>query len=95
MIESHICDGDFVIIRRNSELENNTIVVANVYNADTETGGLTIKRLRDNQLVPENGSSDVPPIDVTSNVQILGTFTGVIRKSQPKKQRKPTKKPKQ
>ena len=94
MIESLIGDGDYVILRKCENPENNTIVVAYVRDPKTENGGLTIKRYKNHQLLPDNDKSDVPPLDVTSNVQILGNYIGVIRKDQPKKQRKATKKPK-
>ena len=81
MIEAHICDGDLVLVRRQSSAQPNDIVVAMV---ESEAGGeteATVKRFfRENgriRLQPENESLE--PLFPT-HVQILGKVIGVFRR---------------
>lgn len=76
MIDAHIADGDFVVIRRQKTAQPGQIVVA-----QTEDGEATLKywypeadRIR---LQPAN--TTMKPIYVKS-AQVLGTLAGVIRK---------------
>ncbi|SHH02902.1 SOS-response transcriptional repressor, LexA [Thermosyntropha lipolytica DSM 11003] len=75
MIEAGILDGDYLIVRQQSNAVNGEIVVAMLEN---ET---TVKRIfiRDNyiELKPEN--SALEPI-IAQNVQIIGKVTGLLRK---------------
>ncbi|HEY8504766.1 MAG TPA: transcriptional repressor LexA [Gemmataceae bacterium] len=78
MIDSHIDDGDIVVIRKQETAENGEKVVAMV---DKE---VTLKRFykkKDHiRLEPANGN--MPPIIVEPNrdVRIIGVLVGVLRK---------------
>jgi repressor LexA len=77
MIEDHIDDGDFVVIRKQDTAENGERVVAMVENE------VTLKRFykeKDHiRLEPANGS--MRPILVhPSDAHILGVLVGVVRK---------------
>jgi repressor LexA len=77
MIEDHIDDGDFVVIRKQERAENGERVVAMVDNE------VTLKRFyreKDRiRLEPANGS--MSPIFVNpGDAQILGVLVGVVRK---------------
>jgi repressor LexA len=78
MIENHIDDGDYVVIRKQAEAENGERVVAMV---DDE---VTLKRFfRDKnrvRLEPANKDMDPIIVDPKANLQILGVLVGVIRK---------------
>jgi len=78
MIENHIDDGDYVVIRKQAEAENGERVVAMV---DDE---VTLKRFfRDkNRVRLEPTYKDMDPIiiDPKANLQVLGVLVGVIRK---------------
>jgi repressor LexA len=78
MIEDHIEDGDFVVIRRQKSAANGERVVVMV---DGET---TLKRFyRDGdgvRLEPANSSMDAITLDAKSNAEVLGTLVGVVRK---------------
>jgi repressor LexA len=78
MIDNHIDDGDFVVIRRQEKAENGDRVVAMI---DDE---VTLKRFfRDrNRIRLEPANKEVAPIvlDPDKNVKILGVLVGVIRK---------------
>ena len=75
MIEDHICEGDFVVVRRQETARDGQIVVALVDGEDT-----TLKRFfKENgryRLQPANSSMD--PI-YASDVQIQGVVVSVIR----------------
>lgn len=75
MVEAGILDGDFLIVRQQSDAGNGEIVVAII---DDEA---TVKRFyrRDGyvELVPEN--STMQPI-ITNNVQIAGKVSGLLRR---------------
>jgi len=74
MIEAGILDGDYLIVREQSDASNGEIIVAMLEN---ET---TVKRYykRDQyiELRPENSS--MQPI-ISSEVTILGKVTGLLR----------------
>lgn len=76
MIEEHIADGDFVLIRPQTTARNGDIVVANV-----DGNGVTLKRFfkeRDKiRLQPANAA--YPP-QFYDDVRIQGKLIGVIRK---------------
>jgi len=77
MIEDHIDDGDYVVIRKQEQAENGARVVAMIDNE------VTLKRFykeRDRiRLEPANGS--MAPIFVSpAEARILGVLVGVVRK---------------
>jgi repressor LexA len=77
MIEDHIQDGDFVVVRKQPTARDGQIVVASV-----DGGEATLKRIYREKggkfrLVPANNS--MKPI-VTKNVEVLGVVAGVVRK---------------
>ena len=78
MIENHIDDGDFVVIRRQDKADNGERVVAMI---DDE---VTLKRyFRDKTKIRlEPANKDMAPIVVDADrpVQILGVLVGVIRR---------------
>jgi repressor LexA len=75
MIEAAICDGDFVVVRRQPVAENGDIVAAMI------DGEATVKvyRRRDGHvdLVPRNASYDIIPGD---EAVILGRVVSVLRR---------------
>ena len=75
MVEAAICDGDYVVIRREQTAENGDIVAAML---DGEATVKTFKR-KDGQvwLLPHNPAYD--PIDGT-HATILGKVTAVLRR---------------
>ena len=75
MIDAAICDGDFVVVRRQPTCENGDIVAALL---DDEATVKTFKR-RDGHvwLMPHNGAYE--PI-LGDNAQILGKVVSVLRK---------------
>lgn len=76
MINAHIMDGDYVIMKKQYAAENNSIVAAVVEDK------ITLKRfiLRDNhiELVPENDSYQTI-ICEPKKVRIIGKMVGLIR----------------
>lgn len=78
MIENHIEDGDYVIIRKQDTANNGEQVVAMV---DSE---VTLKKFfkeRDHvRLEPANGTMAPIIVDGTQDCQILGVLVGVARK---------------
>lgn len=78
MIENHIDDGDYVIIRKQETAENGERVVAMI---DDE---VTLKRFyRDRnyiRLEPANGTMAPIIVDETEDIRILGVLVGVMRK---------------
>jgi repressor LexA len=78
MIEDHIADGDYVVIRRQETAENGARVVAMI---DSE---VTLKRLKSDKgqvwLEPANGTMKSIPLDPSSDNRILGVLVGVLRK---------------
>ena len=78
MIEDHIDDGDYVVIRQQQTAENGERVVAMIDNEVTlkkfyRTSGKVI-------LHPCNGAMDPIHVDPTSETKILGVLVGVLRK---------------
>jgi len=81
MIGAHICDGDWVIVRRQQEVENGEIGVA-VVNDEA-----TVKRIRVSgrsiRLSAENPAFAPMEFDTaSSNVRIVGKVIGVVRTMQ-------------
>lgn len=76
MIEEHIADGDFVIIRRQEQARDGQIVAVR-----DEEGEATLKRLyRDkNRFRLEPANRHMKPI-FRDHVNILGVLVGVVRK---------------
>jgi repressor LexA len=78
MIEDHIDDGDYVVIRKQETAANGERVVAMIDNE------VTLKRFfRDKQQVrlePANGTMAPIMVDPTSDARILGVLVGVLRK---------------
>jgi repressor LexA len=78
MIENHIDDGDYVIIKKQETAENGARVVAMVDNE------VTLKRFyreKDRiRLEPANGTMAPIIVDSTADARILGVLVGVARK---------------
>lgn len=79
MIDGHIADGDYVVIRKRSTCENGDKVVAMVDRA------MTLKKYqrKKDQIVLHPMNAAMEPIVVDpahQDVQILGVLAGVIRK---------------
>ena len=78
MIEDHIDDGDYVVIRRQSEAANGERVVAMI---DEE---VTLKKFykKNNEIVLQPCNSSMKPIrvDPSREAAILGVLVGVMRK---------------
>jgi repressor LexA len=78
MIEDHIEDGDYVVIRKQETAENGERVVAMI---DEE---VTLKRFyqEKNRIVlqPANGEMDPIVVEPDSDTRILGLLVGVVRK---------------
>ncbi|HEV3261778.1 MAG TPA: transcriptional repressor LexA [Gemmataceae bacterium] len=78
MIENHIDDGDYVIIRKQETAENGDRVVAMI---DEE---VTLKRYYREKnhirLEPANGTMSPILVDDTEDVKILGKLVGVMRR---------------
>lgn len=78
MIDAHICDGDYILVRPQEDANDGEIVAVMV---DEEA---TVKRLYRNgrrvRLVPENAAMSAIEIDpAASDVRILGKVVGVFR----------------
>jgi repressor LexA len=78
MIEDHIDDGDYVVIRRQPSVDNGERVVARV------DGGVTLKRFyreKDRiRLEPANGTMRPIMVDETNQAEIIGVLVGVLRR---------------
>ena len=78
MIDNHIDDGDFVVIKKQHEASNGSKVVAMINDE------VTLKRFfREKnriRLEPANKSMNPIYIKPDENVQILGVLVGVVRK---------------
>jgi repressor LexA len=78
MIENHIDDGDYVIIRKEERAENGERVVAMI---DDE---VTLKRYYREKnrvrLEPANKGMEPIVVDSEDNLRILGVLVGVVRK---------------
>ena len=78
MIENHIEDGDFVVIRKQETAENGARVVAMVDNEVTLKKFYKEKnRIR---LEPANGTMAPIYVDPSQDVHVLGVLVGVLRK---------------
>jgi repressor LexA len=76
MIEAHIADGDYVVIRRQNQAHDGQIVAVM-----DDDGGATLKKIyREKQRVRlEPANETMKPI-FRNNVKILGVLAGVLRK---------------
>jgi repressor LexA len=78
MIEDHINDGDFVVIRKQEDATNGERVVAMIDNE------VTLKRFYKEKshirLEPANGTMEPILVNPGSDVRILGVLVGVLRK---------------
>ena len=78
MIEDHIDDGDYVVIRKQDNAENGERVVAMIDNE------VTLKRFHREKgqvrLEPANGKMQPIVVDPKSDAKILGVLVGVLRK---------------
>jgi repressor LexA len=76
MIEEHIADGDFVIIRRQEQARDGQIVAVR-----DDEGEATLKRFfRDrNRIRLEPANKTMKPI-YRDRVNVLGILVGVVRK---------------
>jgi repressor LexA len=76
MIEAHIADGDFVLIRPQSTARNGDIVVAQV-----EENAVTLKRFfkEKDKIRLQPANPEYPP-QFYDDVRIQGKLIGVIRK---------------
>lgn len=79
MVEGHIADGDYVVIKKCDECDNGAKVVAMVDRA------MTLKKYHRKKdqitLHPMNSGMDPIPVDpAKQDVKILGVLAGVIRK---------------
>ena len=78
MIENHIEDGDYVVIKKQETADNGGRVVAMV---DNEVTLKKFYRERDHvRLEPANGSMAPILVDSSRDIKILGVLTGVLRK---------------
>ncbi len=79
MIEGHIADGDYVVIRKKATCENGEKVVAMVDKSMTLKK--YYKKKNEIRLEPMNSTMEPIVVDPTKqDVQILGVLAGVIRK---------------
>ncbi|QJW95095.1 transcriptional repressor LexA [Frigoriglobus tundricola] len=79
MIEGHIADGDYVVIRKCETCENGEKVVAMVEKAMTLKK--YYKKKNEIQLHPMNSTMEPIIVDPSrEDIRILGVLTGVIRK---------------
>jgi len=78
MIEDHIADGDFVVIRQQEVAPNGERVVAMI------DGEVTLKRFYKEKnhvrLEPANGKMHAIIVEPNSDSRILGVLVGVLRK---------------
>ena len=78
MIDDHIQDGDYVIIRKQETADNGTRVVAMIDNE------VTLKRFYKEKehirLMPANSEMHPIIVDDRSSAQVLGVLIGVMRK---------------
>lgn len=78
MIENHIEDGDYVLIKRQQTANNGQTVVAKV---DNEVTLKKFYRRKDHiELQPANGTMNPIVLDATRNIEVLGVLAAVIRK---------------
>ena len=78
MIDSHIADGDYVVIRKQDAATNGERVVAVV---DGEyTLKLVYRKHNQIELRPENGHMAPIVVDTSRDIRIEGVLVGVVRK---------------
>jgi repressor LexA len=78
MIEDHIDDGDYVVIRKQEAANNGERVVAMI---DGEVTLKRFNRINDQvRLEPANGAMEPIIVDPESDARILGVLVGVLRK---------------
>src|SRR5687767_12437775 len=78
MIENHIEDGDYVVIKKQETAENGARVVAMI---DNEVTLKKFYREKDHiRLEPANGNMAAIIVDPSRDVRILGVLAGVLRK---------------
>ena len=78
MIDDHIQDGDFVIIRQQATAENGDRVVAMI---DNEVTLKRFHRKKDHVLLePANEKMEPIVVDPAEDAKILGVLIGVVRK---------------
>jgi repressor LexA len=81
MIDAAITDGDWVVVRRNSDVENGDIVAAMIESETSADGEATVKtfRKRDGHvwLIPHNPAYTPIPGD---NATIVGKVVAVLRR---------------
>jgi repressor LexA len=76
MIEAHIADGDFVLIRPQETARNGDIVVAQV-----DENGVTLKRFfKEKDRIRLQPANPAYPAQFYDNVRIQGKLIGVIRR---------------
>lgn len=77
MVEDGILDGDYVVVRKTAEVNDDDIVVAII-----DDGEVTLRRLRKHgdriELIPANRKM-LPLIYPTERVHIQGVVTGILR----------------
>ena len=79
MIEGHIADGDYVVIRKKETCDNGDKVIAMVERAMTLKK--YYKKKHEIQLQPMNSSMEPIVVDPSrEDIRILGVLAGVIRK---------------
>jgi repressor LexA len=79
MVDGHIADGDFVVVRKKDTCENGDKVVAMVEKSMTLKK--YYKKKNEIRLEPMNSTMEPILVDPTrQDVQILGVLAGVIRK---------------
>jgi repressor LexA len=78
MIDDHIDDGDYVVIRKQNSANNGDRVVAMI---DGEVTLKRFNRVNDQvRLEPANGNMEPIVVDPNSDARILGVLVGVLRK---------------
>ena len=96
MIEDHIFDGDYVIVRPGDDAPDGAIVVAVQLHADGTEGAATVKRLQRESrlgevwLEPANSTMEpirIPAAEWNRSWRIQGTVTAIYRPTFPKPRR--------
>src|SRR3954454_9910637 len=81
MIEEHIADGDFVLIRPQTTARNGDIVVAQVEEAGGGTNAVTLKRFfQEKDRIRLQPANPAYPPQFYPDVRIQGKLIGVIRR---------------
>ena len=78
MIDDHIEDGDYVVLRKKESIGHGECVVARI------DGDVTLKRFYKEddhiRLEPANGSMDPIIVPASEEPEIVGVLVGVVRK---------------